>query len=56
MTKLVTLTLTPNAAPRTVVTGNLTVQHHSARQARPATNVSTEAVFPYTYTVGPPAP
>ena len=59
VTKLVTLTLTPNAAPATVVTGNLTVANTTSapgpRGTRPATNVSTEAVLPYTYTVGPPA-
>lgn len=59
VTRLVSLTLTPNAAPGTVVTGNLTVSNTTSapppRGTRPPTNISTEAVLPYTYTVGPPA-
>jgi hypothetical protein len=39
-----------------VVTGNLTIANTtSASGSRRAPNQSTEAVLPYTYTVGPPA-
>jgi subtilase family protein len=58
VTQLVSLTLTPNAAPGTVVTGNLTVANTTSAPTpvrRPPPNQSTEAVLPYTYTVGPPA-
>ena len=58
VTKLVTLTLTPTAAPATVVTGNLTVANTTSapapRPGRTPLNVSTESVLPYTYTVGQP--
>ena len=56
VTELVTLQLTPSAAPGTVVTGNLGVSTTtSATGGRRAPNQSTMAVLPYTYTVGPPA-
>ena len=57
VTQLVSLTLTPNAAPGTVVTGNLTVANTTSAPTpvrRPPPNQSIEAVFPYTYTVGAP--
>jgi hypothetical protein len=56
VTELVTLQLTPTAAPATVVTGNLGVSTTtSAVGGRRAPNQSTVAILPYTYTVGPPA-
>ncbi len=56
VTELVALTLTPTAAPGTVVTGQLGVSTTtSAAGGRRAPNQSTLAVLPYTYTVGPPA-
>jgi hypothetical protein len=56
VTELVTLQLTPTAAPGTVVTGNLGVSTTtSAAGGRRAPNQSTVAILPYTYTVGPPA-
>jgi len=57
VTQLVSLTLTPNATPGTVVTGNLTVANTTSAPTpvrRPPPNQSIEAVFPYTYTVGAP--
>lgn len=53
------LQLTPTAAPGTVVSGQLTVTTQTSApppRRGPARNVSTLAVLPYTYTVGPPAP
>ena len=59
VTKLVTLQLVPNGTVGSVVTGNLTVANTTSapapRPGRTATNVSTEAVIPYSYTVGPAA-
>jgi hypothetical protein len=53
VTHLVTLTLTPTAAPGTVVTGQVAVTTLTSSRRPP--NVSTLAILPYTYTVGPPA-
>ncbi len=58
-TQQVTLQLTPTAAPRTVVSGQLAVTTKTSAVAgrrNPNINVATLAVLPYTYTVGPPAP
>ena len=49
-TQLVTLDLVPTAAPGTVVSGNLTVSENTSFTRNP--HVSTQAVLPYTYTVG----
>jgi hypothetical protein len=57
VSELVSLTLTPTAAPGTVVAGTLAVTTNSSvpppRPGRPAPPVPTLAVLPYTYTVGP---
>jgi Subtilase family len=57
VSELVTLTLTPTAAPGTVVAGTLAVTTNSSvpppRPGRPAPPMPTLAVLPYTYTVGP---
>ncbi|HEY1569395.1 MAG TPA: S8 family serine peptidase [Solirubrobacteraceae bacterium] len=58
VTQLVTLQLTPSAAPGTVVTGNLGVSTTTSAVStvrRPVPNQSTMAILPYTYTAGPPA-
>ena len=53
VTELVSLTLTPTAAPATVVSGTLAVTTNTSSKRSP--NQPTLAVLPYTYTVGPPA-
>jgi hypothetical protein len=55
VTELVTLPLDPTAAVGTAVTGNLVVATTTSATGRRVPNQSTEAVLPYTYTVGPPA-
>jgi Subtilase family len=51
VSELVTLTLTPTAAPGTVVSGTLAVTTNTSSKRSP--NQPTLAVLPYTYTVGP---
>ena len=53
VTELVTLKLTPTAAPGTVVSGQLTVTTNTSATRTP--HQPTVAVIPYSYTVGPPA-
>jgi hypothetical protein len=53
VSELVSLTLTPTAAPGTVVSGSLAVTTNTSSKRSP--NQPTLAVLPYTYTVGPPA-
>ena len=57
VSELVSLTLTPTAAPATVVSGTLAVTTNSSLpvNSRRPVPVPTVAVLPYTYTVGPPA-
>jgi len=52
VTELVTLKLTPTAAPGTVVSGQLTVTTNTSARTP---HQPTVAVIPYSYTVGPPA-
>ena len=59
VSELVSLTLTPTAAPGTVVSGSLAVTTNSSfppPRRGTAPPVPTVAVLPYTYTVGPPTP
>ncbi len=55
VTELVTLALDPNAAVGTPVTANLVVTATTSATGRRMPNQSTEAVIPYSYTVGQPA-
>ena len=55
VSELVTLQLKPHAAVGAQVTGNLLVTDTTSATGRRTPNVSTEAVIPYAYTVGPPA-